>query len=332
MAGKFFYCLNTEVTMFSLEFHTEALKKLCCFCGNIVGKPFFLVEKYEDKIQDVFYIEKLDSFCPDAFCKKCYNKMNNVGKRKSTANSYDIFPWIEHADSSCSVCKHFSDIKKGGAKKKIAIRTGRPAANAQPIWDRKLSTELDEKTPPDIIPKDLNKKDLDSSINPQLSLSLCSICDELYRRPISLTICSHQFCFKCILKKFEGRNIDSLSCPKCFIEIRSPTAVTSSSIGIKISSSLQLGCAKGCSSRFTLIELKNKSAHEKCCKGEEKCFKLVDILNIPLGSTMPKDAEKAAAHVIRSKMKNSTLPNKGVRLNTGSSRVSKTLNSKSSLP
>lgn len=88
----------------------------------------------------------------------------------------------------------------------------------------------------------------------------------------------------------------------------------------KIFASILTKCNKNCGQFFNVGQFETKLRHEKKCPG--KSFTLVDILNLPDGSPLPKEAEKAAAKIVKTKMAESNLPNKAVELNTGSSRVS----------
>ena len=68
--------------------------------------------------------------------------------------------------------------------------------------------------------------------------------------------------------------------------------------------------------------MNKKLAQEKDCSG--KALTLVDMLEISPAEKLPPLAEKAAALIIKHKIANSSLPNKGIAITTGGSKVCRT--------
>ena len=163
------------------------------------------------------------------------------------------------------------------------------------------------------------EKDLIESENPQMALVKCTICSGILFQPLVIQKCQHVFYFPCIMPHIEGKPLKDLFCPTCDQNFLDADLI-SSKISNEILNTLQYSCKNGCGRKYKINETKIIQDHEENCNGKD--YTLVDILNLPMGAPLPKHAEKAAAHIIKSKMVGSSLPNRGVALNTGSSRVS----------
>ena len=112
--------------------------------------------------------------------------------------------------------------------------------------------------------------------------------------------------------------LNKISCPNCGVSVLPENIVMSRSIN-QLVSSLKLTCERGCKKHFEIDEISEKLAHEKDCSG--KTFTLVDMLEISPAEKLPPLAEKAAALIIKHKIANSSLPNKGIAITTGGSMV-----------
>jgi len=67
----------------------------------------------------------------------------------------------------------------------------------------------------------------------------------------------------------------------------------------------------GCGRNFRIDEA--RSGHEKTCRGPPpRPLTLTDVLKVETKELLPKDAERAAFHVIKHKIANSHLPNRGI--------------------
>ena len=64
---------------------------------------------------------------PTEFCYSCFNVIVRCTKAKETKEPYQhtirLFQWMEHSEP-CFVCKHFTQVSRGGRRKKSHI--GRP--------------------------------------------------------------------------------------------------------------------------------------------------------------------------------------------------------------
>ena len=212
----------------------------------------------------------------------------------------------------------YEKLKKGGIKIKAPIRTGRPSSNMS-FWTRTLTNSLSVRTP--ILFKTYPRlEDIDQNLNPHVQTLVCDLCNDLVHRPVLISNCEHLFCLFCLTRKVENVNLSNLNCPKCgnnFSDSQvNPAKRATENLGL-----LRKECSKGCGEKILLKDDDDYERHVKSCKGKS-VLSVDDILKIPLGGSFPKNVERAAVHVIKSKMALSTLPNKGVALNTGSSRVS----------
>ena len=293
---------------FSVSLHNEALDRLCLVCGGafVNQDNYYPRNDYEKKLEEAFYYdftkEGGDDY-PTKICDKCYWKMTNVLKRKTTNNFKAITTW-KPSETDCQTCKlyFFAPQRHGGKKTKQKIRTGRRSNTL--VWSRAKSEELKEKILDTVngvheVPIESFKTDL----NPQLDLCTCSLCDKLVKKPVLVTKCEHIFCFVCLMRVVEGLEIQCLVCPKCTVPIHPDDVVASNSTG-KLVNSLRLGCSKGCSKAFPCDKLGIRSRHEEECNGPDGLI-----------------TDKAVAKIIKEKIAKSTLPNKSVSFSTGGPRV-----------
>ena len=306
--------------------HPRPIELLCFVCGGFFKENGFKWEDYKSDLTRAFYIKfSTDSvLCyPPKFCKKCYFKMKNILKRPTASmNAFQTPSWLQHPlTGECKVCDLFDKNKnfRGGKVAKNEIRTGKPISCEPNYWTRDASKALDEKFKSISIPPSLTFANFDERFNPHLPLCICSLCHNLMEKATIVSICEHAFCLKCILQKVEGTFLNKITCPVCGINVLPENIVMSRSI-THLLCSLKLHCIKDCGKTFCIGEGNGKTAHEKSCQG--KMFTLVDILEFPTTEKLPALAEKAAASVIKHKIANSNLPNKGISITTGGSRVS----------
>ena len=275
------------------------------------GKKPLSVEAYKNDIKLVFYVDvtaelSLD-YVPKKLCRKCYNRIKNVKERKTTID-LNRFTWEPHSDN-CKTCSHVDNLKRGGRKMK-QNPIPPPACS---LWTRQKSESLKSQIPQSIISSEL-LSELDQELNPQIGTILCDKCENIVTEPLRIMKCGHLFCFGCLMTVIEGRRLEELNCPNCQLHVREsdfgPCMVTN-----KILDSLLTKCRRDCGKTFNNTHCNLKSSHKKKCQG--RAFTLVDILELPEGSPLPKEAEKAAAKILKTKMAESTLPNKTVELKTG---------------
>lgn len=306
------------------QVHSEVLEKLCLVCGCFLPKLCYDVEKYKEDLSRAFYlnIEECHDkhIFPQKMCDKCYYKMRNILGRNTTPNSLNVQTWVAHKESCCPICELGSTVRKPGKKAKVSYRTGRPTENTN-FWSREHSSNLLAATPPNKLSIKLDVVNMKSENNPQLEMCKCSLCQNIINRPVIIKTCEDCFCITCLLQYVEGKNFSDLKCPECACTFKEGDVQPSRTVE-KLLQSLKLSCDRKCGMAFTVFDNLNKVTHEADCQGPQRSFSLMDILKISTSSALPKEAEKVAAHVIRHKMANSTLPNKEVAFCTGSSRVS----------
>ena len=221
-----------------------------------------------------------------------------------------FFKW-ELCSQNCGVCKVYSSTKKVGRRQKRKHARGRPTPNPM-YWCRSNTTFLSNSIPEDAVPENLNLKSFDKEINHQIDLCKCDYCNDIYRRPICLKTCLHNFCFSCLTKQLEGQNMQSLACPTCKNKIRVEDIVFSITLN-GILGTLLIECKNKCGAKYKISQREESFLHYKSCCGPEKSFRLLDILNIDQSSSIPKEVEKAAYHVVKLKIASSNEPCKGIK-------------------
>ena len=315
------------------EEHRNKLSLLCFVCGKVFKKSFD-VSTHLKNLKQVFYIDETVSYTdenifPQRFCSKCYLKALNIIKRKTTTTPIDISVWKKHSpDKYCNVCDA-STQSKGGRKKKLKIKTvGRPSmSNENVLWTRRRSEALKASTP-HILPGFLDVVDqlaIPEELNPQIDHCKCKLCDKILNQAIKLKVCEEQFCLDCLLPKLEGRSSEELTCPHCATPICFED-VASSHFLISLIKSIKVKCNKGCSLVDNVCNYKAMLTHQNDCKGSQKTWNVNDILALNSSSKIPIEAEKAAANIIKLKMKNEVSGTR-VSLPTSSSHVSIFFNS-----
>lgn len=104
-------CLQ-NVCLFSIEYHTTELKKVCRVCGKRVQKAkgrersYLVTEKTED-LSEVFRIDvsnDSEDTHPPSFCHSCWTFMHFWHTRGTNAPSVGrVFTWIGHSEPECTV-------------------------------------------------------------------------------------------------------------------------------------------------------------------------------------------------------------------------------------
>lgn len=289
----------------SNSFHSEALTKLCRFCGCFLSGKYFEVSRYSEDLVTFFYLREEtlnadEEIYPSNFCFKCYGRMKNFAKRKSTPST-PLKVWAQHNDA-CDTCSLYKSLKMGVVGKNkfknvVLIRNkGRPCKN----WTREDSDALSNSVSDNFIsPISL---DLIKEENPHWRLCTCKICEGLIKTPMKISKCEDVFCLDCLLRSLEGA-YGKLCCPKCKIEIEK-TDISFSLNSLYLIKTLKLKCQKLCGETFTVERHNEKIMHESSCTGT-KTFTLTDVLSIDKQAEVPKTMEKVALHVIRHKIANS---------------------------
>ena len=106
------------------ETHKNKLSLLCFVCGEFFKKSFY-VSTHLKNLRKAFYIYDETSYSdeniyPQKFCRKCYLKLMDILKRKTTTTPISIPVWEKHTPGLCKVCTDERDTK-GGKRKKIKL-------------------------------------------------------------------------------------------------------------------------------------------------------------------------------------------------------------------
>ena len=160
----------------------------------------------------VFFINVENEDCgdihPKYICLRCYSSMRQV-KVRDTTNTLKIIAFKPHKENDCEVCGSVPTLKKGGRKKKKP-KSGRPTRR---IWDRKVINEINEQTPPDVIPNGLQIEHFKQSSS-LIKFCICGFCHDIIRRPLLVTPCEHSlFKMYIVLVTLEGKHIDDTEMP-----------------------------------------------------------------------------------------------------------------------
>ena len=274
-------------------------------------------DKVKDKLYNNLFIDvskEKEDIHPPKICLKCYSKLKNAEKRKTTFK-HELHVWKEH-HSNCSVCERVNVKQKGGRPKKNKS-TGR-YSGTNIYWTKADSLTIKTKLPTEEIK--ILKEDFKVGNNSHLNLCICPCCNEIMEQPVFIINCQHSLCYKCLIPSVEGVKIDTTKCPICLIPI-SPQSVIQSKTVSEMKECLKTDCEK-CGMLFPANF--NMENHKKSCFVVEKpeTTKLNEVYNLNETSTIPREFEEAALHVIKNKMAKSTLPNNSIEFMTGGSRVS----------
>ena len=133
-------------SIFSIDYHKQCLKNLCCICGNRAqthasfkgNENPHLCKNSVDKIQQFYSIgisRHQPETHPETLCNSCFKKMRN-GLKKSNSDISSAYAeekekaveisklWTVHKAQNCQVCILYTYQKTGGRPKKV--RRGNP--------------------------------------------------------------------------------------------------------------------------------------------------------------------------------------------------------------
>jgi len=238
----------------------------------------------------------------------------NITNRPKASTYLTPVDWELHSNSNCSVCARYAKSCEGQLNKFAKRSPGRPAEFAPfSKWTKTQTVLLKEKTPFDENIFEPTLK-LDASINTQLDLCKCRLCHKIVSRPVQIVSCEHSFCLVCVTKELEEKK--TRRCPVCnksfLFKGITPSVTIRKIVGTLI--------AMGCGRNFRIDEA--RSGHEKTCRGPPpRPLTLTDVLKVETKELLPKDAERVAFHVIKHKIANSHLPNRGILFASGGPKV-----------
>ena len=315
--------------------HQETLLKLCRVCANLLGKKCYDVVQYTEDLRKVFYVNTSNdcrSIHPPNFCLKCYSAVLNSRKRGSTTTIIVFANWTSHLDTNCEICKHHEDLKSGiiGKQKFISkknVKKGRSSTNE--LWSQEKLNQILESSPKYNLPANIKYTDFSLSDNPNLALCKCFLCNNILNQPVIIKGCEHVFCFLCLGAILRGQSIINSTCPQCNQSIK-VTDVTPSNYINNMVHLLTLSCKK-CTAKFVAAtQFMEYTEHvEHCSANNISCSlntvetnSLSTIYSLTPESTIPRNLEDAALHVIKTKIAQSNLPNNAIKFKSGGPFVS----------
>ena len=138
------------------SFHIENLSNHCRICATAFPRGYKDKKDKRDivdlvmKCYNTDVISEDELVYPQYICLKCYAQMCRIAEAKGNRYihpSLTLYKWQPHT-SSCEVCQHFCQSKKGGWPRKGRKNRGRTAgetvsqtvANVQEVAGEKLVT------------------------------------------------------------------------------------------------------------------------------------------------------------------------------------------------
>ena len=237
--------------------------------------------------------------------------MRNIEKRGTTPNlSIYKFAPCSH---ECPTCSRVELLLEGTTKVPKYCSKGRPYVKTD-IWDKAKSNKLLGETV-EIDTSLLTKANLEQLPKGMLD---CQGCSKLIQRPVTVSPCDHSFCVHCILREIEGKASDELQCPKCLCMIGT---IFASKKLVDIINKLILKC------EHCLEEIEFKEYEQHVCTPQSQGssssssrssqITVSDIMDIENESDISPEVNDAVLHVLRKKLSESSLPNRGIVFNAG---------------
>ena len=206
---------------FSLEFHKQALTKLCRICAQRI-KP---VKKSGPKTcasySDIIYVvygvdikDDKDDIHPNCICINCYRKCTNH-KRRNESQVYSLYKakaqstqqlWKEHQDMDCPTCHSYKSSMQGGRPSKHMSTFTKVASDNQDIFLKHFTTIPYVK---------VESGDLCGMNVDRLKSFVCTICFDVFNTHTVKTQCEHYFCSTCMSRMFSSSPTDNIHCPVC---------------------------------------------------------------------------------------------------------------------
>ena len=228
-------------------FHSDQLQKHCRVCGGNLNRyrVKYDCSKSSEKLLLTFGITIVSddkNIHPTEFCHSCFNVIGRCTKAKETKEPYQhttqLFQWAEHSEP-CFVCKHFTQIRRGGRRKKSHI--GRPPKVNIHAAIRHIKSVAPESFQVSIDHSRINLPPYKSTIN--ISDLKCPLCAKVVDSPVFISVCNNLVCSECCCKALEES--EKLLCPCCqgdhfkvdFSHINKPLPLV-----MKLLSSLEVTC------------------------------------------------------------------------------------------
>lgn len=196
--------------------HKAVLEILCRVCGRIA-----ITKTQKTKYNCTDFLELSTVFGlsvdeddplkhPAHFCHACKIVMGKAISKPHFRHQTSTFEgWCTHHEEDCTVCNHFSQLQRGGRRKKMKT-PGRPPHSSP----RFCVEHIQAVAPPRLtLPAgDITICELHLQI--PLSELNCPICYDVFNSPIELVTCGNVVCADCACKWLETQN--QLTCPCCY--------------------------------------------------------------------------------------------------------------------
>ena len=288
-----------------MEKHLINFSKLCRTCISLLGKRYYSKHKFHNLIENAFFItitNDQDAIQPENICQNCYLRATTAIKRGSnTTKAFD--EWVAHSDDNCLVCDTVARLSAGAIhkiKKHKKHPGGRPKKLA--VWEQKNFNALSELVPDDSIPAGITISQFDLELNSHISLCECGICKNILRRPLTIDICEHSFCFLCFANRMKGVEESESWCPTCEKKFKIENVKFSHQLK-KLLDLLKLACIN-CKKKFLISDYSSYSTHTSSCKTEDTSSMSVSEI-FSLTSEIPRAVEDATLHIIKTKLSKS---------------------------
>lgn len=294
-----------------MEYHTQAILKLCRVCGGSLSRSgrvthSCLQRKADlEKAFDIHIDCDMEDTHPKLFCNSCYAKMKNkikaIDSKKPHLQALTVFSWNTHNERKCQVCEQFNLISKGGRPSKARKNRGKPTGDSchdvmQYVIDIAPPTFYDGQPTFDVSPLPLNIKSSDV---------YCVVCLDVLNSPLQLTACSSLICTSCLIKWIELSK--GTKCPVCHHThlLTLPEINPLEGIHLRLISSLLVTCDL-CRQSLHLSEI--KSHPEVCGTPSTGCsvtsheLTAEDILTQPITSPPSKIEQEVASKLVKRMM------------------------------
>lgn len=214
----------------SLDFHINALDKLCRICGNRLRKrieeqrsPLKCCDNTKE-ILSVFGVstwgDKPDVH-PRCLCDKCGRKIRHfqAGTRTFNPSNTQTKEWIKHPRvSECDICSVFANQSRPGRPSKV-----------KRSWPQQKNNKREESLPfgfsdDNIFPTLCAPQTTSPSLSivgreEEQSVFTCPICLCILTTPSVQTNCEHYFCAVCLSKYFQHSKSEVVPCPVCKLHV-----------------------------------------------------------------------------------------------------------------
>ena len=124
----------------------------------------------------------------------------------------------------------------------------------------------------------------------QLDLCKCNICHNIISQPVMSTRCQHIYCPTCIMP-----------CPVCDIIISFEGLIIFNHVN-KMFALLVIQCSK-CKQGYNIYKYAELQEHEAHCVLPTSQFLLKDVFDLDESSEIPRLAQDACLHILKTKMK-----------------------------